>query len=49
VIGHQMSSAFGAVLPLACCRLLEHADMLDSGRDVYGLRSPQCESVDWST
>jgi hypothetical protein len=49
VIGHQMSSAFGAVLPLACCRLLEHADMFGASRDVHGLRSPQRKSVDWST
>ena len=49
VIGHQMSTAFGAVLPLACCRLLEHADMLGTSRDVHALRSPQCKRVDWST
>jgi hypothetical protein len=49
VIGHQVSSTFRAVLPLACCGLLEHADMFGTSRDVHGLRSPQCKSVDWST
>src|SRR4029078_651890 len=49
VIGHQMSSAFGAVLLLACGRLLEHADMFGSSLHVHGLRSPQCKGVDWST
>jgi len=44
-----MSSAFGAVLPLACCRLLEHADMFGTSLHVHGLRSPQCKGVDWST
>src|SRR6266851_1981354 len=33
VIGHQMAPAFLAVLPLAHCRLLEHANMLGAGCD----------------
>jgi len=49
VIGHQMSSAFGAVLSLACWRLLKHAEMFGTSLHVHGLRSPQCKGDDWST
>src|SRR5215813_13375523 len=47
--GHEVTSAFLAILPLAHRSLLEHADMLSTGRDPYGSGLPERESVDRAT
>src|SRR5262245_34478222 len=44
--GHEMTSALLAILPLAQRILLEHADMLGTGRDPHGGGLPERESVD---
>src|SRR4029453_11110728 len=44
--GHEMTAAFLAILPLTHWRLLEHADMLGTGRDPHGGGVPGGERVD---
>src|SRR6185295_13203526 len=45
MIGHHVAAAFLAVLPLAYRRLLIHADMLGTGRDLHGLGFPERERI----
>jgi len=44
-----MASAFLAVLPLAYCRLLKHADIFGAGYDAHGVGFPKRKSVERST
>ena len=46
MVGHQVASAFFAVLPLTSCGLLERSNIFASGLDLYGIRLPEREGVD---
>jgi hypothetical protein len=48
MIGHQVAAAFAAILPLAERRFLKCGDMFRASRDLYGIRFPKRECVDWA-
>ena len=45
MVGHQVSTAFLAVLPLANLGLLEHADIVGSRRYPHCFRLPKTKGV----
>jgi hypothetical protein len=47
--GHQMASAFPAVLPLARCGLLERANVFGARCDPHGVMLPKGEGIERGT
>ena len=45
---HQVPATFFAVFSLAERRLLERSNVLSPGFDLYRIRFPQTESIDWT-